>query len=76
MKTLGKFMELFWLVLGVVALAVVLYHTSQTSFDETRIYFLAPALCFAMFFFRKFMNGKLQKMAELEEQRRREQTES
>ena len=31
MKTLGKFMELFWLVLGIVALAVVVYHTMETS---------------------------------------------
>lgn len=71
MKKLGKIMEYFWLAAGVVALVMVIQNTSSGPFEQTKVYYLAPVLCFAMFFFRKFMNGKLAKMAEREEERKR-----
>ena len=57
-------MELFWLVLGVITLVAVCYLAYLHGFAEVKLYFMFPVICFAMFFFRRFMRNKIMLMEE------------
>ena len=69
MKALSKFLEVFWLLLGVATLVFVFYLVNQQGFEDSKVYFLFPVIAFSMFFFRRFMRRKL---TEMEERRSKE----
>lgn len=62
MLRLSKIMELFWLLLGVLTLIAVLYLGATQGFQEFKIWFLFPAVAFAMYFFRRFMRRKMKEL--------------
>ncbi len=62
MNKISKAMEFLWLALGIILLVWVLYAVHQGGFAEQKTLFLFPILCFAMFFFRRFMRNKIQLM--------------
>ena len=70
MERIARFMELFWLVLAVLTGGWAVYVVITHGWAAGKVWLLFPAVCLAMFGYRRFMRGK---MAQWERQRNQEE---
>lgn len=61
MKTYNKIMEIFWLSLAGITSLIVVYLLFTDGWDKNKFYLVFPAICFAMFFARRFMRRRMEK---------------
>jgi len=66
MRKLTRFMEHFWLAVAIGTGLAALYVIITQSFDAGKQWLWFPGIALAMFFFRRFMRGKLDAMADRE----------
>jgi hypothetical protein len=60
MEKIARFMEMFWLVLAVVTAAWAVYVLITHGWATGRTWLLFPAVCGAMFGYRRFMRGRME----------------
>ncbi|HQV38706.1 MAG: hypothetical protein IPO60_17505 [Flavobacteriales bacterium] len=70
MERIARFMEMFWLVLAVLTAGWAAYVLYVHGWEAGKVWLLFPAVCSAMFGYRRFMRGR---MARWTEQRRIEE---
>ncbi|MBL7964799.1 MAG: hypothetical protein JNM31_13255 [Flavobacteriales bacterium] len=68
MKRVGLIMERFWMVITIATALVALYAIYQYGFAEGRQWLWFPLISSAMWAFRRFMRGRLETMADREQQ--------
>ncbi len=71
MDKIARMMEYFWLALGVVSTGVATYIAIAHGWAAGRVFFWFPLVCFAMFFYRRFMRKKMKEWAERREREER-----
>lgn len=70
MERIARFMELFWLTLAVLTAAWAFYVLYTHGWEVGKVWLLFPAVCAAMFGYRRFMRGR---MARWSQQQRTEE---
>ena len=58
---LFRYVEIAWLVIGVIALGVALYEINTLGFDQGKVYLLLPAIAFVWFGFRRAMRTRMER---------------
>ena len=58
---LFRYVEIAWLVIGVIALGVALYEINTLGFDQGKVYLLLPAIAFVWFGFRRAMRNRMER---------------
>ncbi len=66
MEKIARFMEMFWLMLAVLTAGWAVYLLATRGWAEGKVWLLFPAVCLAMFGYRRFMRGKMAQWAERE----------
>jgi hypothetical protein len=69
MEKVARFMEFFWLALALVTGGWAVYVLCFQGWNVGRTWLLFPAVCVAMWGYRRFMRGKVAEWAERERQR-------
>ncbi|MCB0774109.1 MAG: hypothetical protein KJZ58_00750 [Flavobacteriales bacterium] len=64
MEKIARFMELFWLVLAVLTAIWALYILTVQGWAAGKVWLLFPAVCTAMWGYRRFMRGRMAQWAE------------
>lgn len=64
MRKIHRFMELFWLIVCLLATIMALYMLVRTGFREGGIYLLFPFLAGAMYGVRRWVRKKVEKQEE------------
>lgn len=64
MEKIARFMELFWLVLAILTAGWAAYIVFTHGWEAGKTWLLFPAVCAAMFGYRRFMRGKMARWAE------------
>ncbi len=64
MEKIARFMELFWLVLAVLTAIWALYILTVQGWAAGKVWLLFPAVCTAMWGYRRFMCGRMAQWAE------------
>ena len=64
MEKIARFMELFWLVLAVLTAIWALYILAVQGWAAGKVWLLFPAVCTAMWGYRRFMRGRMAQWAE------------
>ena len=62
MRKLTRFMEHFWLAVAIGTGLAALYVILTQSFDAGKQWLWFPGIALAMFFFRRFMRGKINEL--------------
>lgn len=70
MEKISRFMEIFWLALAVLTAIWAAYVLRQQGWEAGKTWLLFPAVCGAMYGYRRFMRGR---MAQWAERQRREE---
>ena len=73
MEKIARFMELFWLALAVLTAAWAVYVLAMEGWTAGKFWLLFPAVCAAMWGYRRFMRGKMAQWAERERRRNGDQ---
>lgn len=63
MDRIARFMEVFWLALAVITAVWAAYVLYSVGWQEGKVWLLFPAVCAAMFGYRRFMRGRMAKWA-------------
>ncbi|MGC6532624.1 MAG: hypothetical protein ACON34_06435 [Flavobacteriales bacterium] len=58
---LFRYVEIAWLVIGVIALGVAIYEINTLGFDQGKVYLLLPAIAFVWFGFRRAMRKRMER---------------
>ena len=58
---LFRYVEIAWLVIGVIALGVALYEINTLGFDQGKVYLLLPDIAFVWFGFRRAMRKRMER---------------
>ena len=66
MKKVNRFMELFWLVLAGVTLALAIWAIAANGFAQGRVWLWFPVVAVGMWAVRRFMRKKIEAMEERE----------
>ncbi len=66
MEKVARFMELFWLALAVFTAVWSVYILYVHGWAAGKVWLLFPAVCAAMWGYRRFMRGKVALWAERE----------
>lgn len=64
MEKIARFMEMFWLALAVLTAGWAVYILLNHGWAQGKVWLLFPAICLAMFGYRRFMRGKIAQWAE------------
>ena len=64
MERIARFMELFWLTLAVITAAGAVYVLYLRGWEQGKVWLLFPAVCAAMFGYRRFMRGRMARWAQ------------
>lgn len=59
MERIARIMEVFWLVLGVLSAAWAVYVLAAQGWSSGRQWLLFPAVCFAMWGYRRYMRDRM-----------------
>ena len=59
MERIARIMEVFWLVLGALTAAWAVYVLAMQGWANGRQWLLFPAVCFAMWGYRRYMRGRM-----------------
>ena len=73
MEKIARFMELFWLTLAGITAVWAVYVLYVHGWQAGKVWLLFPAVCGAMFGYRRFMRGRMAQWAERERQRNEEE---
>lgn len=69
MERISRIMEGFWLVLGVLTAGWAAYVLAMQGWGSGRQWLLFPAVCFAMWGYRRFMRGRMATWAQQQRDR-------
>lgn len=69
MRKVGRFMEHFWLAVAIGTALVAIWVIVQDGFTVGGQWLFFPAVALAMFFFRRFMRGRLEAMQDRRDDR-------
>lgn len=69
MRKVNRFMEHFWLAVAIGTALATVWVMVQEGFNEGRRWLWFPGIALAMYFFRRFMRGKLEALADRREGR-------
>ncbi|MEO8733082.1 MAG: hypothetical protein ABI373_01990 [Flavobacteriales bacterium] len=69
MEKLARIMEYFWLALAALTALWAAYVLYEHGWDAGKTWLLFPAVCAAMWGYRRFMRGKIAEWAERDRQR-------
>ncbi len=64
MEKIARFMEIFWLVLAVLTAGWACYVLIAHGWATGSTWLLFPAVCGAMYGYRRFMRGKMEHWAD------------
>jgi hypothetical protein len=64
MRKVNRFMEHFWLAVAIGTALAAIWVIVTDGFAAARNWLWFPGIALAMFFFRRFMRGKLEAMEE------------
>ncbi len=64
METYNKFMQVFWLAIGIISLIYITYKGITDGFDRWAMYYAFSFLSFIAFFARYFMIKRMKKHQE------------
>lgn len=64
MEKIARFMEWFWLTLAVLTAAWAVYVLAGHGWEQGKVWLLFPAVCLAMYGYRRFMRGRIAQWAE------------
>lgn len=62
MRKVNRFMEHFWLAVAIGTAIAAVWVLLNEGFDAARNWLWFPLIALAMFFFRRFMRGRLEAM--------------
>lgn len=62
MRKVNRFMEHFWLAVAIGTALAAIWVMATEGFAAARNWLWFPGIALAMFFFRRFMRGKLEAM--------------
>ena len=66
MRKINRFMEHFWLAVAIGTGIAAVWMIVAEGFDAGRQWLWFPGIALAMYFFRRFMRGKLEAMRDRE----------
>ena len=69
MRKVNRFMEHFWLAVAIGTAAAAVWVMVQQGFDASMQWLWFPGIALAMYFFRRFMRGRLEAMVDRENDR-------
>ncbi|MES2589269.1 MAG: hypothetical protein V4622_09820 [Bacteroidota bacterium] len=70
MKLYNKIMLYLWLVVALVSFIFITYYGFTEGFDRWVYYYVVPVVAILMYFFKKYMIGRMEKHLEyLEKQK-------
>ena len=58
---LFRYVEIAWLVIGVIALGVAIFEINTLGFDQGKVYLLLPAIAVVWFGFRRAMRKRMER---------------
>ena len=64
MDRIARIMEFFWLACGCASAVWVGYLMATEGWQARKLFIWFPLVCFAMFFYRRFMRKKMTEWAE------------
>lgn len=70
MEKIARFMEFFWLGLALLTALWAIQVLYTHGWEAGRVWLLFPAVCTAMWGYRRFMRGKVSQWAERERKER------
>ncbi|MGV9012668.1 MAG: hypothetical protein ACOH13_08760 [Flavobacteriales bacterium] len=59
MEKIARIMEIFWLVLAAITAAWAVYVLAMQGWANGRQWLLFPAVCFAMWGYRRYMRSRM-----------------
>jgi hypothetical protein len=68
MEKIARFMEYFWLTLAVLTAVWSIYVIAGQGWAQGKVWLLFPAVCGAMYGYRRFMRGRIERWAEQQQQ--------
>ncbi|MBZ0207710.1 MAG: hypothetical protein K8H89_15445 [Flavobacteriales bacterium] len=66
MEKIARFMEMFWLGLAVLTACWAAYVLVVYGWEDGKVWLLFPAVCTAMWGYRRFMRGRMAQWAQRE----------
>ncbi|HEY0977155.1 MAG TPA: hypothetical protein VGE21_06755 [Flavobacteriales bacterium] len=71
MEKVARIMERFWLVLAVLTALWAVYVMATRGMEQGKVWIWFPLVCAAMWWYRRFMRGRMEQWARREEERKR-----
>lgn len=58
---LMRYMEIAWIVIGVVAVGIAVYEINRVGFAQGKMFLLMPAVAFLVYGFRRGMRKRIER---------------